>query len=161
MKLLACAFIAIASAALAAAGITASDVSARIHRDGGKKVLADLWDQQAEFEVVLSGIESADREWLDVARLLKPFSDAGSAEEIDMAVARALPKDPERVLLLIGHDGFELDFVCTSPFDEPDAGVAEAYERRTLAALAAVKFPDLKAVAAQCAKHVKLPPAAG
>ena len=137
------------------------DIIARVQRDGGKTVLEELWNHEAEFEAALRGIESANRRWLEVARLLRPFSDAGSSEEIDMAVGRALPKDPERVLLMIGHDGFQLEFVCTSPFDEPRPGVAEAYERRTLSALAHVNDPDLKVLATECAKHVKLPPAAG
>jgi hypothetical protein len=77
-----------------------------------------------------------------------------------MAVGRALPLDAERVLRLIGH-GFELNFVCTSPFDEPAPGVAEAYERNALAALTSLRDPDLKSIAAECAKRIRLPPAAG
>ena len=148
------------SSALAADSITASDMIARINRDGGKQVLADLWEHEPEFDAVISGIESANRDWLQVAALLKPFSDAGSSEQIDMAVGRALPKDPQRVLHLIGHNGFQLDFVCTSPFDEPAPGVAKEYERRALAALATLNDPDLKSVAAECAKHIKLPDSA-
>lgn len=145
---------------LAASVPAPDDVLARIHREGGKAVLADLWEHDAEFEMVMRGIESANPRWLEVAQLLKPYSDAGLSESINMAVARALPLDPERVLRLIGH-GFELDLVCTSPFDEPDVGVAEAYESKTLAALASLRDPDLKSIAAQCAERVKLPPAAG
>ncbi len=136
------------------------DIIARIQRNGGKTVLEDFWNHEAEFEAVLRGVESGNRRWLEVAQLLKPFSDAGSSELINYAVARALPIDPQRVLRMIGH-GFELEFICTSPFDEPELGVAEAYERRALSALDSLHDPDLKAVASECAKHIRLPPAAG
>jgi hypothetical protein len=110
----------------------------------------------SEFNVVLSGIESADPAWLRVALLLKPFSDAGASESLDDAVALALPKSPERILSLVGH-GFDLKFICTSPFYEgEEPGVAEAYERKTLVALASIQEPRLKALAADCAKRVKL-----
>lgn len=156
MKLFAFCLAAIVSRTFAADALTADEVIARIHRDGGKIVLADLWKHESEFEAMLSGIESADRYWLQVAALLRPFSDAGASEQIDMAVGRALPKDAERVLHMINHNGFELDFVCTSPFDEPTHEVAKEYERKTLAALAALFDPDLKSIAAECAERVKL-----
>ncbi len=110
-----------------------------------------------KFNAVLSGIESADPAWLKVALQLRPFSDAGASESLDNAVALALPKAPERILLLVGH-GFDLEFICTSPFYEPEEpGVVEAYEHKTLVALASVKEPRLKALAVECAKSVKLP----
>ena len=145
-------------ATFAASAITPDEISARIQRDGGRKVLWDLWAHEEEFEEILSRIETGSGAWLEVARELRPFSDAGASEEIDIAVGRALPKAPERVLHMIGH-GFDLEFVCTSPFNEPEPGVAEAYEHRTLSALAAVNNPDLKALASECAKRVHLQPA--
>ena len=144
----------------AAGAPSPEDIVTRIQRDGGKFVLDDLWNHDSEFEAVLRGIESANPRWLEVAQLLKPFSDAGSSESINYAVARALPIDPERVLHMIGH-GFDLISLCTSPFDEPEPGVAEAYERRALSALASLRDPDLKSLASECAKQVRLQPAAG
>jgi hypothetical protein len=146
---------------VSAAGVPSpEDIIARIQRDGGKTVLEELWNHESEFEAVLRGIESANPRWLEVAQRLKPFSDAGSSESINYAVARALPIDPQRVLLMIGH-GFDMDVICTSPFNEPESGVAEAYERSALSALDFLHDPDLKAVASECAKRIKLPPAAG
>ena len=140
----------------AADALTADEILLRIDRQGGRKVLWDLWEHDAEFSEVLAGIETANRAWVRVASRLRPFSDAGASEDLDYAVARALPHAPERILSLVGH-GFELRFVCTSPFNEPERGVAEAYERKTLTALAAVQNPDLKPLATECAKLVKLP----
>lgn len=135
---------------------SAQTVLARIAKEGGRKVLWDLWEHEEEYGYVFSGIESGDASWLKVASALRPFSDAGATLTLDFAVARALPKAPERVLALIGH-GFDFEFICTSPFIEPEPGVAEAYEQKTLLALSKVKSPALAPIAAQCAERVRLP----
>ncbi|MFI3487927.1 hypothetical protein, partial [Klebsiella pneumoniae] len=129
-------------AAVAADRPSAQAVLNRIANEGGRKVLWDLWQHEREFGQVTSGIESGDPAWLEVAAALKPFSDAGAS--------------PERVLALIAR-GFKVEDICTSPFIEPDPGVAEAYERRTLAALSRMKGAALGSVAAECAAQVRLP----
>ena len=135
---------------------SAKDILSRIATDGGHKVLWDLWQHEDEFNHMLSGIESADSSWLQVASALRPFADAGASLSIDYAVARALPKAPDRVLALTRH-GFDIESICTSPFIEPAPGVAKAYEQQTLAALANVKDPALASIAVECAKRVRLP----
>lgn len=129
----------------------------RIAQLGGRRVLADLWKDDRAFDAAMDGIESGDPAWLEVAIRLRPFSDAGASEAIDDAVARLLPAQPRRILSLIGHDGFEIGHVCTTPFIEPAPGVAEAYENKTLAALASVRDPDLAYLARECAQRVGLP----
>ena len=131
---------------------TAQDLLKRVSSEGGHKVLWDLWEHESEFRRVLSGIESGDPSWLKVAAALRPFSDAGASLSLNYAVALALPKAPDRVLALVGH-GFDLEDICTSPFIEPDLGVAETYEREALAALASVKSPN----AVKCAERIHLP----
>ena len=154
MKLLLVVSLCLAVGAVGA--LSPAEIQSRIESKGGHQVLSALWDNQAEWNALLAGIESGDPNWLKVAQVLHPFSDAGSSEDLHNAVARALPRAPERVLSLIGP-GFEIDFICTSPFIEPEPGVAEAYEREALAALASVRAPRLKALASDCAKRVKLP----
>lgn len=149
--------LAIASAAAVAADRpSAQAVLNRVANEGGRKVLWDLCQHEREFGQVTAGIESGDPAWLEVAAALKPFSDAGASLSINYAVARALPKAPERVLALTTQ-GFKLEDICTSPFIEPDPGVAEAYERRTLAALSRLKGTSVASVAAECAAQVRLP----
>lgn len=149
--------LAIASAAAVAADRpSAQAVLNRVANEGGRKVLWDLWQHEREFGQVTAGIESGDPAWLEVAAALKPFSDAGASLSINYAVARALPKTPERVLPLTTQ-GFKVEDICISPFIEPDPGVAEAYERRTLAALSRLKGTSVASVAAECAAQVRLP----
>lgn len=128
----------------------------RISKEGGREVIWDLWEHEAYFDRVTTMIESGDPSWLKVAAALRPFSDAGASLSLDYAVARALPKAPSRVLALVGH-GFSIEDICTSPFIEPDAGVAEAYEQKALAALATVQAPALAPIAAKCSERVRLP----
>ncbi|WP_099490414.1 hypothetical protein [Stenotrophomonas maltophilia] len=143
-------------AAVAADRPSAQAVLNRVANEGERKVLWDLWRHERKFGQVTSGIESGDPAWLEVAAALKPFSDAGASLSINYAVARALPKAPERVLALTTQR-FKLEDICTSPFIEPDPGVAEAYERRTLAALSRLKGTSVASVAAECAAQVRLP----
>ena len=137
-------------------GTVAEALLVRIGNEGGREVLRDLWEHEPDFERVLAGVESGDATWLSVASALRQFSDAGGSLSLDYAVARALPRAPERVLGLVGH-GFAMQRICTSPFIEPAPGVAEAYEQKTLLALSKVKSPALAPIAAQCAERVRLP----
>ena len=137
-------------------GTAAETLLVRIGNEGGREVLRDLWEHEPDFERVLAGVESGDATWLSVASALRQFSDAGGSLSLDYAVARALPRAPERVLGLVGH-GFAMQRICTSPFIEPAPGVAEAYEQKTLIALSKVKSPALAPIAAQCAERVRLP----
>jgi len=137
-------------------GTAAETLLVRIGNEGGREVLRDLWEHEPDFERVLAGVESGDATWLSVASALRQFSDAGGSLSLDYAVARALPRAPERVLGLVGH-GFAMQRICTSPFIEPAPGVAEAYEQKTLLALSKVKSPALAPIAAQCAERVRLP----
>ena len=137
-------------------GTAAEALLVRIGNEGGREVLRDLWEHEPDFERVLAGVESGDATWLSVASALRQFSDAGGSLSLDYAVARALPRAPERVLGLVGH-GFAMQRICTSPFIEPAPGVAEAYEQKTLLALSKVKSPALAPIAAQCAERVRLP----
>jgi hypothetical protein len=135
---------------------SAKSLLSRISKDGGHKVLRDLWEHEESFSYMTSGVASGDATWLRVATALRPFADGGASLSLDYAVAQALPKAPTRVLALVGH-GFDVEYICTSPFIEPDPGIAEAYEQRTLAALSKVKVPALAPIAAECAKRVRLP----
>lgn len=128
----------------------------RIKDEGGRNVLWSLWENQEQFGAMLDLAEAADPRWIEVFRQLRPYSDAGASEVIDMSLARALPLNSEAILNLIGN-GFELDHLCTSPFIEPKPGIAEKYEEKALESLAHIKDPKLKDLAQKCAESIKLP----
>lgn len=128
----------------------------RIEKHGARPVLRQLWNDHDTFDAVCDAIETAEPQWLAVAQRLRPASDAAATLSLNHSVARALPKSPERVLALIGN-GFEIHDICTSPYIEPEAGVAETYQREAIAALKKVKKPGLKAVRDKCLSEVSVP----
>src|SRR5258708_1019013 len=134
----------------------AESILRQIEAEGPRIVLNRLWDDQQTFWRICELIETADPKWLEVARQLKPASDAFLALSIDYCVARALPNAPERVLALIGH-GFDVEKTCTSPFIEPEPGIAEEYQRRAVAALRAIRAPRLSSLVAECLAGVEVP----
>ena len=135
---------------------SAASILADIKSDGAKAVFGRLWSNEAKFDAVCDAIEGAEPKWLEVAANLKAVSDGAAALSLNFSVARALPRAPSRVLALVGH-GFALEDICTSPYIEPDPGVAEDYEKRALAALATVSDSHLKALADRCTSRVRIP----
>jgi len=153
--------VALASAAVAQTGASSQPPDARalleeIEESGPKAVLGRLWADAPQFEAVCTHIETGEAMWLEVARRLKPVSDAAASLSLNYSVARALPAAPARVLGLVGH-GFTVHGICTSPFIESEPDVAERYEARALQALATLKSTQLGPLADQCAQRVRLP----
>lgn len=133
-----------------------ADVEAAIRATSARKVLSDLWQDDRVFGALLDHVDRGETKWFGVWLKLREHADGGVSESIDMAFARAIPRAPRSVLHLVGH-GLRLDAVCTSPFIEPEPGLAENYERKALRALAGVKDSDLEQLAQDCAKGVRLP----
>ena len=158
MKNIAAAAVALllSASVLAAQAVPSADaLLEQIHIEGARQVLWQLWDKPTEFGHVLSGIESGSANWLRVAAELREAADGAASLSLDYAVAQAIPHNPSGVLSLI-NNGFPLDMVCTSPFIEPEPGVAERYEHRALVALQSVQG-SLTPLAAQCAAGIRLP----
>jgi hypothetical protein len=127
-----------------------------IDASGPKAVLARLWADEPHFEAICGQIATGNAQWLEVARRLRSVSDAAITLSLNYSVARALPVAPVRVLGLVDH-GFLIDDICTSPYIEPEPGVAEAYEARALKALASLRGTKLSSLAEQCAAGIRLP----
>jgi len=146
----------IALALADATPVTADELLRQITSEGSQPVLERLWRNEDRFEQVCHKIESGDPSWLEVARRLRASSDAGMTLSLNYSVARALPANPTSVLKLINH-GFTVDDICTSPFIEPEPGVAESYQRRAVAALRSSIPKDLESVGTECLKRIEEP----
>jgi len=80
-------FIFLARLVVAAAGaLSPAEIQARIQSQGGHKVLWALWDNQTEWNQLFAGIASGKSDWLKIAQVLHPFSDAAASEDIHNAV---------------------------------------------------------------------------
>lgn len=84
-----------------AAHLTPESVIASVKARGTQAAVASIWSDPAQTRQLLASVASAAPAWLEAARLLQPATDAGSAEDLNEALSRALLKAPYRVLPMI------------------------------------------------------------
>lgn len=151
LTLLAC-LACMVSTACASESLTAGQVAAEIKAQGAKATIAklaadDQWDTLSEH------IVDGEPDWIALAPQLAPGSDAGSAEDLGIALAFALPKRPVEVLHAIDPgNGIVLgvDRVCGMPFIEDTVQDLQGYKRKAIAAVRAVTDSDLQNVRQAC-----------
>jgi len=129
-----------------------------VKKRGAKEVINDLWsDEEKEEDSIIyfvsKKIESGEPKWLEVARVLRPASDAGSGEDLLIMVARALPNAPALVLNMIGNS-FPLRDICTLPFIEGEPEIEKAYLNKTENALKSLQEPELEGVRWDCLRII-------
>jgi len=144
----------------------AATLTKEIKAKGAKAVIAELTtdDKMTQFEKVCDQIEKGKKDWLTVAKLLLPGSDAATTEGLVYSVSRALPKATRQVLELIAETendpkwAFRVENTCISTFIEPEPGVAERYLLETRRALELVNTsddPKLNSLRLNCLKSIK------
>lgn len=105
---------------------------------------------------ISSGIARGTKEWLLVARSIKPYSDAAMSEELNENLAKALQKKPELVLELFGTPTTDwLEQICTCPLIEPKESEAEAFIKKSIEAIVGVKDEFLKDQKESCLNYLK------
>ena len=139
------------------AGQSAAEARAHIAKVGAKDALSVWWGTQA-WQDIYNGIASGKSEWLQVAALLKPASDAGGSEDLSDAVSEALPKNPEVVLRFVkdGKDfrDFTVEGACfASPRSETKSG-ALRYIKASERAVKKINAADLKDAKTRCLKSL-------
>ena len=132
-------------------------IAASIDQRGAKATIAvlakaDQWDQVAD------RMGSGDARWIALAPKLAPGSDAGSAEDLGIALAFSLPKNPQAVLAALdpanGHI-IGVGRVCGMPFIEDTVKDRPAYRRLALRAVAGVSAPALSQRRAACLTELR------
>jgi hypothetical protein len=119
-------------------------------RLGGGERVASRIDEDLRFgRTVMDGIASGDSLWLEVARLLQLKSAAAEAS-FAIALAGALPRNPDAVLPLLGTKVRVAD-VCSMPFLDATAAAVNTYYDSTAAALARPRATPYARVVGQCA----------
>lgn len=120
-------------------------------RVGGADRVAERVATDFRFgQTVMDGIASGDSLWLEVARGL-PLNSAAVEASFDIALAGALPREPERVLELAGMKT-QVERVCGIPFLDSTAEDIGAYYDSAVAALSRTltRAPLLASIAEQC-----------
>ena len=82
-----------------------------IDRQGARPVLLQVYEDDARWQQVLDGIASGSRAWLRVGERFKKVARV-QAEELTVAVGRALETQPANALAVLG-DAFDADDVCS------------------------------------------------
>jgi hypothetical protein len=107
-------------------------------------------DSDVQFgQTVMAGIATGDSLWLEVARNL-PLKSASAEASFAIALAGALPKNPDAVLEMLGKKSRVTD-VCGMPFLEATPEIVTAYYDSAASALARPRAPSFAPVALQCA----------
>jgi hypothetical protein len=122
--------------------LTARALIQEIATGGPKQVVDEYWANQGRWNKIMEFIETGDEKWLEVAVRLRAGLDAGTSEELDAAVAGAIPKNPRGVLRLL-KNGFTIHDVCVPPFIEAKPEVEARYVGAATHALNQVRDPHL------------------
>lgn len=149
--------VASATASADSAEIDAAILLRDIESRGARTVLGELIasDGGQRWESLLAKAESGEAEWVRVLGQLAPGTDAGSATDTKIVLAKALPKNPGEVLKLVGSQSFLLvDQVCGGPFIEPELAFLLDYFKAARDALAVPLQPELESVGAACRKEI-------
>ena len=141
----------VASAILAAAP-SASAVKGSIKRQGAKATIADL-AKTGQWSAVSGRMDSGSSDWIALAPLLAPGSDAGSAEGLGISPGFPLPKNPEAVLAALdpanGHT-IGANRVCGLPFVEDTVSDLTAYRLTAIRAVQGTRDRRLASARAAC-----------
>ncbi|MGF6604836.1 hypothetical protein P3T23_009592 [Paraburkholderia sp. GAS448] len=132
--------------------LSPASVAGQIDRLGADQAVHQLV-ASGEYDRVLNHIQNGNGRWIALAPRLAPGTDAGTAEDLGIALAYALPENPEAVLSVIdGKDGpvIGVSRVCGVPFIEGTIGDVHAYTERAVAAVSRADRPDLAHVRLAC-----------
>jgi hypothetical protein len=139
----------LSTAALSASVLSPEKIAADVKAHGAKAVVDRLF-ASGDYDRVMDRAGRGEAKWLALVPLLEPGTDAGTAEELPIALAFALPHNAKGVLALIAAKDFSADDVCSAPFIENTVKDVPGYIRKARAAVAAVNDPVLAGAKSQC-----------
>jgi len=146
-------------------GLTAAEISAEIDAKGTKAVINRLATANVDAMGRSDWSRTMDQIWngrlayIALAPKLARGAEPGPADDLGIALARALPVAPAAVLRVIDrHNGPVLGAgrVCGAPFTEPAAKDASGYLRAARSAVDEVDAPRLQHVKAACLERLAL-----
>jgi hypothetical protein len=151
------------AAAAEGPGTTPAEISAEIDAKGAKAVIDRLSSAhvdamgQNDWSRTMDQIWNGRLAYIALAPKLARGAGPGPADDLAIALARALPETPEAVLRVIDrHDGAVLGVsrVCGVPFAVPSANAASGYIRAARSAVGEVDLPRLQHVRAACLERL-------
>lgn len=79
-------------------GSLAMDIKSEVRDKGPRVVVEEIWRSESKRKQFLSGVGSAQPEWIDAAKAVYTGADAEAAELLNEALAQALLKEPYLLL---------------------------------------------------------------
>ncbi|HEX3405639.1 MAG TPA: hypothetical protein VHS81_00245 [Caulobacteraceae bacterium] len=139
------------AAPLFAARPTVAEIDASLARYGARATVGALFDQR-RWDFVSDRIGAGDGAFVALAARLAPGADAGTAEDLPIALAFALPRNAPAVLAALAAPGggFDVGEVCDAPFIEDTVSDLPGYRRQAAIAVRHVADPRLATVKAAC-----------
>ena len=128
---------------------TVAAIEAAIARYGAHKTINALFDEN-RWDDVAGRIATGEEAWVALAGKLAPGTDAGTAEDLPIELAFALPRNAPAVLAVVQTRAVALTDVCGVPFIEGTVRDIPAYKRRAVAAVTRVADPKLAPTRAAC-----------
>jgi hypothetical protein len=125
--------------AVATTALSPERILRDIEAEGARAVVDRLWTS-GDYDRVLGHIDTGEPAWIALAPKLAPGAAAGSSDELTVALAYALPKNPLAVLAVLDPASPVIGprNVCSAPFGADTDGEIHRYARRARAAIARV-----------------------
>lgn len=142
-------------AAPPAAQLSCDAVAKEVRVRGAKRVVDRLWDAQGDenWDHLLDAMEAGRSECIRLAKLLKPGTDAGSAETLQIALSLALRTNPSAVLAL-GDDVIKVSEACQDNQIEPTLQQHRAFLAKARTAVSKISEPALTTRRNACLKYL-------
>ncbi|MBS9437218.1 hypothetical protein EAE91_08520 [Photorhabdus noenieputensis] len=100
--------------------LTPKQIIEKVNSMGARKFVTSTLPNtdDSTWDYILSHISSGDPEWLNIVPILSTGVDAGSAEDLTIAVATAIPKNAAVVMSVLNNANISIstESVCSLPF---------------------------------------------
>jgi hypothetical protein len=128
-----------------------SSIAAAVAKRGSKVIIQELYENPTTWTAVTDGIATGEERWLQVYRTLKPASDAGTAEMLDIALSKALVRHPKSVLSFMSreHNAYA-NMICGRLDDDADAKTFIPFLEKQRAAVSKVGDKKLAIPRSEC-----------
>lgn len=131
---------------------TAFDIRRSVADVGAEATVRSL-SKDGHWNAVEAEIGTGDADWVALAPLLAPGTDAGTSEGLSISLADALPKNPRAVLAVLnvrGGDMLGAEHVCAAPFIEDTAEHQASYKKSALRSLSGITEASLQPARVAC-----------
>jgi hypothetical protein len=140
--------------------ISPDEVRRMIEAEGATQAVEKLGsgkDPEAPppWSTVMAGIARGEPQWLAVAPLIRPGTQAGTDEEYSMALTDALTTNPAGSLRLMALEEGGSDGYCVASDYETPPEQIRAYYTAAIANVETVGEPELQGIKAACLKQLR------